>query len=153
MRAKMLLKALCLCFFFTDLLSLDLQKGRSMSLAMQIISVQQNKQILYITLEDNSASKDFIAQLPLELEFSDYANKEKIAHLPKALGMKNTPGYEPQIGDFFYFSPWGNVGIFYDKQPPFEGLVYLGKIVDSGKSDGVEILKNIKGDFRVKITK
>lgn len=116
---------------------------------MQIISVQQNKQILHITLEDNSASKDFIAQLPLELEFSDYANKEKIAHLPKALSVKNTPGYEPQIGDFFYFSPWGNVGIFYDKQPPFEGLVYLGKI----RSEEVKILKNIKGDFRVKITK
>lgn len=40
-------------------------------------------------------------------------------------------------------------GIFYGKQPPFNRLVYLGKL----RGDGVEILKTIKGDFEAKITK
>lgn len=62
---------------------------------------------IQVELDGNQASKEFLAQLPLELEFSDYANKEKIAHLPKALTVKNTPDYDPQIGDLFYFSPWG----------------------------------------------
>lgn len=68
--------------------------------------------------------------------------------------MKNTTGYDPQVGDFFYFAPWGNLGIYYAKQPPYKGLVYLGKVLDSksGKN-GIEIIKNIKKDFRVKLSR
>ena len=66
--------------------------------------------------------------------------------------MRNTSGYDPQIGDFFYFAPWGNIGIFYAKQPPYNGLVYLGKVLESksGKN-GAEILKNIKKNFMIRI--
>lgn len=104
-----------------------------------------------VLLEDNPASRELIAQLPLELEFSDYAQKEKIAHLPKPISVKNTPNYNPQIGDVFYFAPWGNIGIFYDKQPPFNGLVYLGKILHTNNSDDIETLKNIKGNFVMRL--
>lgn len=77
--------------------------------------------------------------------------KEKIAHLPKPLSVKNTPNYNPQIGDVFYFAPWGNIGIFYGKQPPFNGLVYLGKILHTNNSDDIETLKNIKGNFVMRL--
>lgn len=105
---------------------------------------------IQVELDGNQASKEFLAQLPLELEFSDYANKEKIAHLPKALTVKNTPDYDPQIGDLFYFSPWGNIGIFYGKQPPYNGLVYLGKLVNA---KDLQSLRSIKGNFKLKITR
>ena len=103
-----------------------------------------------VELEDNTASREFVAQLPLSLEFSDYVGKEKIAHLPKPLSVKNTAGYDPQIGDLFYFAPWGNIGIFYAKQPPYNGLVYLGKVLDS---KSLEILKSQKKNFKVAISK
>ena len=103
-----------------------------------------------VGLEDNAASREFVAQLPLSLEFSDYVGKEKIAHLPKPLSVKNTAGYDPQIGDLFYFAPWGNIGIFYAKQPPYNGLVYLGKVLDS---KSLEILKSQKKNFKVVLSK
>ena len=103
-----------------------------------------------VELEDNAASREFVAQLPLSLEFSDYVGKEKIAHLPKPLSVKNTAGYNPQIGDLFYFAPWGNIGIFYAKQHPYNGLVYLGKVLDS---KSLEILKSQKKNFKVVISK
>lgn len=103
-----------------------------------------------VELEDNAASREFVAQLPLSLEFSDYVGKEKIAHLPKHLSVKNTAGYDPQIGDLFYFAPWGNIGIFYAKQPPYNGLVYLGKVLDS---KSLEILKSQKKNFKVVLSK
>lgn len=95
---------------------------------------------LFISLDENAASKQFYEMLPLELEFSDYAEKEKVARLVKKLSLSNTQEYDPQVGDFFYFSPWGNIGIFYEKQPPYNGIVYLGKL----KSD-ISKVKNIKG--------
>lgn len=110
------------------------------------LSFENNE--LFITLDENPASKEFYEMLPLELEFSDYGRKEKVAHLVKKLGLNNTQGYEPQIGDFFYFSPWGNIGIYYEKQPPYNGIVYLGKL----KND-VSKLKDIKANFKVLIQK
>ena len=138
---------LCLCFVYAD--STYIQ-GNKMIITMEIINeTKQKEKTLYIELEENVASKEFIKQLPLELEFSDYANKEKVAHLPCNLSVKNTPNYNPQIGDFFYFSPWGNIGIFYGKQPPFNGLVYLGKILQSNLGENeIETLREIKQDFK-----
>lgn len=82
-----------------------------------------------IELEDNPATRDFYAQLPLNLEFSDYVGKEKISNaLPKPLNTRGLNGYDPQIGDLFYFSPWGNLGIFYAKQPFHSGLVRFGSV-------------------------
>ncbi|EOU4213467.1 cyclophilin-like fold protein, partial [Campylobacter coli] len=54
----------------------------------------------------------------------------------------------PQIGDFFYYVPWGNIGIFYELQNANEDLVFLGKI-----QGNLELLKMQKGDFKVKIIK
>ena len=37
-----------------------------------------------VELEDNAASREFVAQLPLSLEFSDYVGKEKNSSSTKA---------------------------------------------------------------------
>lgn len=51
-----------------------------------------------------------------------------------------------------FTSLWGNVGIFYAKQAPYNGLVYLGRVLESSSGEnGVEILKNKKDDFKVLI--
>ncbi len=108
-------------------------------------------EVIVVDLGENVASKSFLTQLPLELKFSDYVGKEKIANLAKRLDTKGLNGYEPEIGDLFYFSPWGNVGIFYEKQPFHSGLVLLGKLQDKEKS--LEKLRNQRWDFLIKIEK
>ena len=103
-----------------------------------------------IELEDNPATRDFYAQLPLNLEFSDYVGKEKISNaLPKPLNTSGLNGYEPQIGDLFYFAPWGNLGIFYAKQPFHSGLVRLGRV----DTQTLTTLKSQKLNFVIRFTK
>ena len=103
-----------------------------------------------IELEDNPATRDFYAQLPLNLEFSDYVGKEKISNaLPKPLNTSGLNGYDPQVGDLFYFSPWGNLGIFYAKQPFHSGLVRFGSV----DKDTLAKLKSQKRNFVIRFTK
>lgn len=113
--------------------------------AMQIIIEFRDNKII-VELEDNETSKAFVAMLPLTLEWSDYVQKEKVTNLPKKLQAKGDSSYIPQIGDFFCYAPWGNIGIFYEKQPPNSGLVYMGKVVS-----GLESLKAQKQNFKTKV--
>ncbi|PZT47743.1 hypothetical protein B6S12_07380 [Helicobacter valdiviensis] len=114
---------------------------------MQIKLLFNGKE-LRVNLEQNEVSKQFYNALPMELDFSDFARKEKIAHLPKALNAKGSSAYKPQIGDLFYYVPWGNIGIFYELQNASDDLVFLGKV-----QGNLETLKAQKRDFKVKIIK
>ncbi|MBN1971717.1 MAG: hypothetical protein JXR48_13665 [Candidatus Delongbacteria bacterium] len=59
----------------------------------------------------------------------DYAGTEKISDLPKKLNAKESPsGYDPKIGDLTYYSPWGNIAIFYKDFGYAAGLIHLGEI-------------------------
>lgn len=98
---------------------------------MQIKLLFNGKELL-VNLEQNEASRQFYNTLPLELEFSDFIGKEKIAHLPKALNAKGSSAYKPQ----------------YELQNANEDLVFLGKI-----QGNLEFLKMQKGDFKVRIEK
>jgi hypothetical protein len=87
---------------------------------------------LTATLEDNVASRDFAALLPLDLTLEDYNGTEKIADLPSRLSTKGMPeGVDPEIGDITYFAPWGNLALFYRDFGYARGLVRLGR-VESG---------------------
>ncbi|TLD86198.1 cyclophilin-like fold protein [Helicobacter sp. MIT 05-5294] len=112
---------------------------------MQVIIEFDNQKVL-IELEENATSKAFVEMLPLELEWSDFANKEKITYLPSKLQAKGDSSYIPQIGDFFCYAPWGNVGIFYEKQPPNSGLVFMGKV-----KNGLGILKSQNKPFKTQV--
>ncbi len=81
------------------------------------------------TLEDNAASRDFAALLPLDLTLSDYHGTEKIADLPSRLSTEGLPeGVDPDVGDITYFAPWGNLALFYRDFGYARGLVRLGRI-------------------------
>jgi hypothetical protein len=64
--------------------------------------------------EDSPATRDFLSMLPLELELEDLSGREKIAYLPRELIYDGTPGSDPEDGDLIYFTPWGNLGFYYD---------------------------------------
>lgn len=120
-------------------------KGEKMQIQL---SLNNEKNI--VELENNPATRDFYELLPLNLKFSDYVGKEKISHeLKKRLNTNGLSGYAPQVGDLFYFAPWGNLGIFYDKQPFHSGLVRFGNV-------GANFLAKIKAqkdDFEIKFEK
>ncbi|MFJ4048951.1 cyclophilin-like fold protein [Pseudomonas hunanensis] len=93
------------------------------------INLLINGQSVPATLDDNAASRDFLALLPLTLKLSDYASTEKVADLPKKLSTHGTPaGYAAEAGDITYYAPWGNLAIFYRRFQHASGLVRLGRL-------------------------
>lgn len=106
-------------------------------------------QTFIVDMDDNEASREFIKKLPLELNFVDYAGKEKVSKLNLSLPKGESSGYIPNVGDLFYFTPLENIGIFYEKQPPHSGLVFLGRLEERG----IKEIKNMTKDFKIKILK
>ena len=81
------------------------------------------------------------------LTFEDYNSTEKIATLPNELSTEGQPsGYTPEIGDFAYYAPWGNISVFYKDFRYSNSLYKLGTI-----ESGTEIFANMNNDFEVTI--
>ena len=105
-----------------------------------------NKEII-VRMNDNKAAKDFIELLPLKLDFRDYAGTEKVSDLPKKLSKDGAPyGSKPSAGSFAYYSPWGNLAVFYKDFQYSNGLIILGET-----EAGLENLKDIDGEVKVEI--
>src|SRR4051812_37358587 len=96
------------------------------------ISIRTEHKVISATLADNATARDFISLLPLTLTLKEYAATEKISDLPRKLSTEGAPaGSEPSVGDIAYYSPWGNLAIFYRDFRYSSGLIKLGKI-DAG---------------------
>ena len=88
--------------------------------------------VVQATLLDNATARDFLSLLPMTLTLDDYVSTEKISYLPRKLSVADAPaGVDPSPGDIAYYSPWGNLAIFYKDAVYAKGLVKLGRI-DSG---------------------
>ena len=98
-----------------------------------------------VVLHDSQAGRELVDMLPLKLSFEDYARTEKIAYLPRRL---SSGGFAaaPSAGDFTYYSPWGNLAVFYKGHGQAGSLYILGRI-ESGK----ELLAAIGDDFEAVI--
>ena len=85
-------------------------------------------------LYDNATARDFASRLPLSIELEDYASKEKVHTFPEKLSLEGAPaGSKGMSGDITYYSPWGNLAIFYKDHGYASGLVPLGRLNDPGK--------------------
>jgi hypothetical protein len=117
------------------------QQVRTMKIRMDVEGT-----VITATLVDSATSRDFVSLLPLTLILKDYARTEKISDLPRRLSTEGAPpGSDPSIGDITYYSPWGNLAMFYRDFGYSTGLVKLGTI-----DSGVEVL-NRPGALRVTI--
>jgi hypothetical protein len=117
------------------------QQVRTMKIRMDVEDT-----VITATLVDNATSRDFVSLLPLTLTLKDYAGTEKISDLPRRLSTEGAPpGSDPSIGDITYYSPWGNLAVFYRDFGYSNGLIKLGKI-----DSGVEALSRL-GPLRVTI--
>lgn len=84
---------------------------------------------LTATLDDTPSTREFMAQLPMELVLQDYAETEKISDLPRRLTAEGAPdGVAPRRGDLAYYAPWGNLAIFHKDFRFSRGLVRLGRL-------------------------
>ncbi len=102
---------------------------------------------LTATLLDNTASRDFAAQLPLDLTLRDYAGTEKVSDLPTELSTADAPdGIDPEIGDITYYAPWGNLAIFYRDFGYSRGLIKLGSI-----DSGADLLASLHGEVTIEV--
>ena len=133
-------KTLCL------LLALLLAAGLSLPAPAENLPVLQlsvEGGSLTLTLEDNSAARSLLSQLPLTLTFEDYNGTEKIAYLPEELDLSDAPAScDPDVGTLAYYAPWGNLCIFYQDFRYSDGLVPLGKL-----EGDMELLTAMDGSF------
>ncbi len=122
-------------------------EGEEVSMENIRIKLTVNGNEIFVRLDDNVASRDFLEMLPLTLTFEDFNNTEKIATLSKELSVEGLPsGYTPETGDFSYYAPWGNISLFYKDFTYSNSLYKLGTI-----ESGTEILENMSRDFTVTI--
>lgn len=86
--------------------------------------------------------KRFFKYVTIKLKFKDYNGTEKVSYLPRKIDITDaTSGIEPQVGDFTYYSPWGNLAIFYNDFKYSSSLIKLGTI-----ENGIEKLQNIENN-------
>jgi len=131
----MKLTSIILLSTFCTNLVLSSEVGKNMK-----IKITAGNKVAIAILDDNPTSKDFATRMPLTIELTDYASTEKIHYLSSKLSVKNAPpGMTPAIGDITYYSPWGNLALFYKGFSYSSGLIKIGRI-----ESGVDILNSDK---------
>ncbi|MCI3223495.1 hypothetical protein GXP76_15140 [Streptomyces sp. NP-1717] len=94
------------------------------------IRVTIDGQSVDATLNDSPAARDLASLLPLTLDLEDFHGTERIADPPRKLTTDDAPEPQaPKTGDLTYYSPWGNLAIFYKDGPSAsQDLLVLGHI-------------------------
>ena len=105
------------------------------------IKIMNNEYKIIFLLNNSKASKTLYEQLPLELDIENYSHNEKIFYPPQSLDTTETPLLEKgNIGTLGYFSPWGDVVMYYGKCSSYNGLYVLGEAIE-----GNEYIKELSG--------
>lgn len=106
------------------------------------INIIVGDQTITATMENNSAARDFLSRLPLEVTLEDYNNgTEKIFYPDPELSLDDTPrGCTPVPGDIAIYEPWGNVAIFCQEWSASNSLIRIGHI----DADGVNLLQGME---------
>lgn len=109
--------------------------------SMKITVKSEEYQIVY-ELNESTAAKDLYAQLPLTLEVEDFSTNEKVCYPPQRLDSKDAPAANAEKGTLAYYSPWGDVVMFYEHYGQGNSLYELGNAV-SGKEDIEKLIGTI----------
>ncbi|WP_237571778.1 cyclophilin-like fold protein [Mycolicibacterium lacusdiani] len=80
-------------------------------------------------LFDNSTARDLRTLLPVTLTFADLNGVEKTAPLPRKLAVDGMPdGDDPRVGDLGYWSPDGDLVIYYGDVGYWRGISRIGEV-------------------------
>jgi len=105
--------------------------------------------VLTATLVDNPTAKDFISLLPLTVKLDDYASSEKIFYPERKLSTQGAGSINAVAGDITYYSPWGNIAIFYKDFGNSSSLIRIAKFdgnIDVLKQSGS--INNVKFELQ-----
>jgi hypothetical protein len=108
------------------------------------IRIRVGTQSFTAQLEDNSASRDLVSLLPLDVVFHDFGGQEKLATLPRKLDVSGMPtGDRAAAGDIGYYSPNGSLVLYYQDVGYWDGIVRLGRLENqvtliAGLPDGLQ---------------
>lgn len=82
----------------------------------QLTITLDDTDVIYATLLDTPAADAFAEQLPLTLNMTDYANREKHAHLDFTIDDSDLENiqYPYEIGDIIYYPPGPTFAMYYD---------------------------------------
>ena len=128
MTRGILTRAMVLLLVATSAVAATDEVSHSRRETMKIRMTMAGK-IITASLEESDSARDFFAMLPLTLPLEDYAETEKIAYLPGKLTTQGAPkGIDPNVGDICYYTPWGNLAIYYKDFGYSSGLIRLGRI-------------------------
>ncbi len=86
--------------------------------------------VLTVHLDDNAATRSLLAQLPLEVTFSDYGGQELTASLPQDLDTTGLAASAPQPGDVAWYQPNRVLVLSYTSIGSWPGLYVIGHTDD-----------------------
>ena len=81
--------------------------------------------------QDNPTVRDFLSLLPLTIAFEEFSGRERIGYPPRRLVTQGSPGHDSEDGDLIYFTPWGNLGFYYNAQ----GIGHDDRVIHLGRFD------------------
>lgn len=108
------------------------------------IKVSDDTNKIIFRLNDSSAAQSLYAQLPLTVEVENYGSNEKIFYPPEKLNTSDVVGGSGPAGALAYFSPWGDVVMYYAPFGSYPGLYILGEA-----TEGAEDIQNLSGTITV----
>ena len=98
--------------------------------------------------EDNPTVRDLLSRLPLTMVVEEYAGREKIGYFDPRLEIAGSPGTDPEDGDLIYFTPWGNLGFYYNA----DGIGFDANVVLLGRYDATrEQLDGLEGSVSISV--
>jgi hypothetical protein len=108
-----------------------------------VVRFTAGKESVDVTIDqDSPATGDFLAMLPLTLTMKEFNGREKIADLPRELNYEGSPGSDPENGDLIYYTPWHNLGFYYNAA----GIGYSDQTIHLGRYDAtVQELARFEG--------
>ena len=109
-----------------------------------LIKVSDAHHSVIFRLNDTPAAASLYAQLSLETEVENYGSNEKIFYPTQKLEGSNAIETGGSAGGLAYFSPWGNMVMYYGDFGAYPGLYVLGEAVE-----GVDQIASLEGVITV----
>jgi hypothetical protein len=102
----------------------------------QLTITLNDTDVIYAALLDTPAANAFVKQLPLTLNMTDYANREKHAHLNFRIDdtdLRNIQ-YPYEIGDIIYYPPGPTFAMYYahDGREISAGMEVIARLDEAG---------------------
>jgi hypothetical protein len=100
-----------------------------------VVRFTSGRTFVDVTVEEDSPGvRDFLSMLPLEVTIEEFNGREKIAYLPRELEYEGSRGSDPEDGDLIYYTPWGNLGFYYNA----DGIEYSDSTLHIGTYQATE---------------